>query len=94
MRAVWNGITLAESAEPVLLEGNVYFPPDSVRHEHLRRSRLITVCPWKGIAGYYSVEHDGARLSNAAWIYRRPFPWIRKIRRHVAFDGRVEIVTD
>ena len=49
-RAIWNGVVLAETSRPVLLEGNVYFPPEDVRHEYLARTRAWTVCPWKGLA--------------------------------------------
>jgi uncharacterized protein (DUF427 family) len=91
MRAVWNGATLAESDEVVFLEGNVYFPPGSIERRYFRDSRLRTVCPWKGIARYYTIEVEGERNERAAWYYPRPFPWIRKIRDHVAFWNGVAI---
>jgi uncharacterized protein (DUF427 family) len=91
MKAVWNGAVLAESDETVLVEGNHYFPPESVDDRYLKRSWMRSLCLWKGIAGYYTVEVDGERNRNAAWTYRHPFPWIRKIRNHVAFWGGVEV---
>lgn len=91
MRAVWNGTTLAESDDTIVVEGNHYFPPDSVDERYLKPSAMRSVCPWKGLASYYTVEVDGKRDRNAAWTYRHPFPWIRKIRNHVAFWHGVEI---
>jgi uncharacterized protein (DUF427 family) len=52
-RAIWNGVVLAETSRPVLLEGNVYFPPQDVRQEYLVKTRAWSVCPWKGLARYY-----------------------------------------
>jgi len=69
MKAVWNGAVLAESDETVLVEGNHYFPPESVDDRYLKRSWMRSLCLWKGIAGYYTVEVDGERNRNAAWTY-------------------------
>jgi uncharacterized protein (DUF427 family) len=91
VKAIWNGTVVAESEETVVVEGNHYFPADSVDRRYLRPSRMRTVCPWKGLAGYYTLEVDGAVNRRAAWTYRHPFPWIRKIRDHVAFWGGVEV---
>jgi uncharacterized protein (DUF427 family) len=92
MRAIWNGVTVAESEATILLEGNHYFHPDSVNWEHLSASaRGRSVCPWKGVARYYTVRAGGEDGPNAAWAYPRPFPWVRKIRGHVAFWGGVEV---
>lgn len=91
MKAIWNGVVVAESDDTLFLEGNHYFPPDSVDRRFLKASRMRSICPWKGIASYYSLEVDEERLPNAAWTYRHPFPWISKIRDHVAFWGRVEV---
>jgi uncharacterized protein (DUF427 family) len=90
-RAVWNGVVLAESDQAVVMEGNVYFPPDAVRREHLVQSRAWSVCPWKGIARYYTIRADGQVNKNAAWYYPHPSPLARKIRNHVAFWGGVHI---
>jgi uncharacterized protein (DUF427 family) len=91
MKATFNGVTIAESDETVVVEGNHYFPPESVERAHLSPTRMRTLCPWKGLAIYYSVTAAGSTSKNAAWTYRRPLPWIRKIRGHVAFWGDVEI---
>lgn len=91
MKAVWNGAVLAESDETVLVEGNHYFPPGSVDSRHMKPSWMRSVCPWKGIASYCTVEAGGKSDRNAAWTYRHPFPWIRRIRDHVAFWHDVEV---
>ncbi len=91
MRAVWNGVTIAESDEAVVVEGNHYFPPEGVRFEYLRPTRMRTLCPWKGVARYFTVEAGGAEIKNAAWTYPRPWPWIGKIRGHLAFWNGVEV---
>jgi len=94
VRAIWNGITIAHSNATLLVEGNHYFPPDSVADGYLERSALRSLCPWKGIAAYYHLGAEDARGPNAAWTYRHPLPWIRKIKGHVAFAGAVEVRSD
>ena len=91
MKAVWNGVVLAESDETIVVEGNHYFPPQSVDFDCLERSWMRSVCPWKGIAAYYTVHAGGASNRDAAWSYRQPLPWIRKIRDPVAFWGGVKV---
>ncbi|HEX7145766.1 MAG TPA: DUF427 domain-containing protein [Gaiellaceae bacterium] len=91
MRAVWNGAVLAESDRTVKLEGNHYFPPDSLNREYFADSDRKTVCPWKGLASYYTVEVGGERNEGAAWTYRNPSPLARKIKDHVAFWQGVQI---
>lgn len=90
-RAVWNGVTLAEAPSTVVVEGNHYFPPDTVRWDHLMESRSRSLCPWKGIARYYTVSAGGAENPNAAWRYQRPTPLARRIKGHVAFWRGVQI---
>jgi uncharacterized protein (DUF427 family) len=84
-RATWNGAVLAESDEVELVEGNVYFPPSSVRRENLRESETHTVCSWKGQASYYDVEVDGKRNRDAAWFYPAPKDAAKHIAGYVAF---------
>jgi uncharacterized protein (DUF427 family) len=91
VKATWNGETIAESNRTVLVEGNHYFPPESVNHQQLERTRMRSLCPWKGLASYYTVVAGDETNVNAAWTYRHPYPWIRKIRNHVAFWQGVEI---
>ena len=84
---------LAETSRPVLLEGNVYFPPEDVRREHLARTRAWSVCPWKGVARYYTVRARGQVNQNAAWYYPHPSPLARKIKKHVAFWNGAQVDT-
>jgi uncharacterized protein (DUF427 family) len=79
-RATWNGVTLAESDRVVMLEGNAYFPPDAVNHEHLVESTTSTVCPWKGVARYYTVMAGGEVNPDAAWHYPTPARWPARSR--------------
>jgi uncharacterized protein (DUF427 family) len=92
-RATWNGVVLAETTRPVLLEGNVYFPPGDVRHEHLAATRHRSLCAWKGVARYYTVRAAGQQNTNAAWYYPHPSPLARKIKNHVAFWHGVQVDT-
>jgi len=91
MRATYRGVTIAQSDDSIQLEGNCYFPPDSIDQRYLTRSWAKSLCLWKGIASYYdiTVEDDTAR--RAAWVYRHPSPLARKIRNHVAFWGDVQV---
>lgn len=91
LRAVLNGTVLAESDRTVVVEGNHYFPPEAVRWDRLRASRLRTLCPWKGIAAYHDAIVDDQAVRNMAWTYRRPLPFARRIRGHVAFSPPVTI---
>lgn len=72
MKATWNGKTIAESDATVEIEGNHYFPPDSLGRASFEESAHTTECPWKGTAHYYHVIADGARNENAAWYYPAP----------------------
>lgn len=91
MRALWNGVVLAESDDTVHLEGNHYFPLASVRQELLRPSVTHTVCPWKGTASYYDVVVDGETNTDAAWFYPNPSPAAAKIAGRVAFWHGVKV---
>jgi uncharacterized protein (DUF427 family) len=91
IRAVWNGAVLAEAEETVLLEGNHYFPAESLRHEYFADSPTTSVCPWKGTAHYYSVTVDGQRNADAAWYYPEPKAKAAQIKDHVAFWKGVQV---
>ncbi len=86
IRAIWNDMVLAESPRTLVVEGNYYFPPDSVRMELLTPSRLLTPCFWKGLASYYHLNLDGDTYKDAAWSYPHPFIWVRWLRNYVAFS--------
>ena len=85
IRALWNGAVLAEASETVQLEGNHYFPVDSLRREYFTDSATTSVCPWKGTAHYYSVNVDGKTNADAAWYYPEPKAKAAQIKDHVAF---------
>lgn len=91
MKALWNGTVLAESDDTVVVEGNHYFPEESLNKEFFRESSHHSLCPWKGMASYYTVEVEGERNEDAAWYYPRPSPLARKIKGRVAFWNGVRI---
>jgi len=84
-RAIWNGATLAESDRTEVVEGNQYFPSESVNRSYLRDSTTHTTCPWKGIASYYDVVVNGQTNKDAAWYYPSPKDAAKQIKDHVAF---------
>ena len=92
MKAVWNGATIAESDETVVVEGNHYFPPDSITSEYLVVSEHTSLCPWKGTASYHSISVDGETAENAAWFYPEPKKEAENIRDRFAFWNGVEVV--
>jgi uncharacterized protein (DUF427 family) len=83
--ASWNGRTIAESERFEVVEGNVYFPRESLRADHFVDSETTTVCGWKGTANYFHVVVDGQTNRDAAWYYADPKPAAANIRGHVAF---------
>lgn len=90
-KATWNGIVLAESDNTVMVEGNHYFPRDSINLEYFKDSSQNTVCPWKGVASYFDVEVDGKVNRNAAWYYPTPSDAAQQIKDHVAFWHGVRV---
>ena len=90
-KATWNGATIAESDDTVVVEGNLYFPADSVDRSVLRESRTQTTCPWKGEASYYSVEVDGEINRDSAWYYPDPKDAAAEIKDRVAFWHGIEV---
>lgn len=90
-KAVWNGVVVAESSDTKMVEGNFYFPPDSVRWEYFQKTEKNTVCSWKGIASYYTLQHGGDTAANAAWQYEAPKDSAMPIKDHIAFYGVVKI---
>ena len=90
-RAKWNGKVIAETSKYEVVEGNIYFPPDSVKKEFLKRSDKHTTCPWKGIASYYDVVVDGKVNEDAAWYYPEPSKLAQNIKGYIAFWRGVEV---
>lgn len=91
MKAIWNQQLIAESDDTVVVEGNHYFPPDSVKREFLQDSATTTVCPWKGTANYYTLMVDGQSNPDAAWFYADPKPAADQVRGRIAFWKGVQI---
>jgi uncharacterized protein (DUF427 family) len=85
MKATWNGTVIAESNDTVVVEGNHYFPFDSVNQDVLAPSLHTSVCPWKGTASYYSLVVDGKTNDDAVWIYPEPKEAAKEIAGRVAF---------
>ncbi len=92
MKAIWKGEIIAESESTVVIEGNHYFPPDSVAKKHLKPSLTTTVCPWKGTAHYYSVVVGGEENRDAAWYYPDPKEAAAEIKDHIAFWRGVDVL--
>ena len=91
MKATWKGAVLAESEDTVVVEGNHYFPADSVRREHFRESATHTTCPWKGVASYFDVVVGGEVNRDAAWYYPEPKDAAKEITGRVAFWRGVKV---
>lgn len=91
MKAVWNGVTLAESDDIVTVEGNAYFPRASLVEGHFESSTHTTVCGWKGTANYLHVVAGSERNENAAWFYEAPKEAASEIKGRVAFWKGVSV---
>ena len=85
MKATWNGQVIAESDDIVKVEGNAYFPIESVQKGVLKDSATHSVCPWKGTASYYSLDVDGKENKDASWFYPEPKEAAAEIKGRVAF---------
>ncbi len=85
MKAIWRDTILAESEDTIVVEGNHYFPSDSINQDHVIPSATTTVCPWKGTASYHTVIVDGEENVDAAWYYPAPKEAAAEIKNHVAF---------
>jgi uncharacterized protein (DUF427 family) len=91
VKAVWNGETIAESDDTVVVEGNHYFPADSVKEQFFAESDTHTVCGWKGLASYKSVVVDGKTNADAAWYYPDPKDAAANIAGRFAFWKGVKV---
>ncbi len=90
-KANWNGQVIAESDKTEIVEGNYYFPADSIKGEFFTGSDTRTICPWKGEASYYNIEVYGKTNADAAWYYLNPKPEASNIKNYVAFWKGVEV---
>ncbi len=92
MKAVWNGVTVAQSADTVVVEGNHYFPAEALKAEYRRPSAHTSVCPWKGTASYYDLVVDGRVNKDAVWYYPAPSAAAARIAGRVAFWKGVDVL--
>lgn len=90
--ATWNGVVLAASDQTVLVEGNQYFPIESIQREYFRPSEQHTTCPWKGVASYYDIVVNDQVNKDAAWYYPDPKEAAKQIKGHIAFWHGVKVV--
>lgn len=91
MKAIWNDTVVAESDKTVVVEGNHYFPPDTINRDYFQQSSTHTTCPWKGEASYYNVVINGQTNKDAAWYYPEPKAAAAEIKDHVAFWRGVKV---
>ncbi|MEY3444917.1 MAG: hypothetical protein RLZZ519_3198 [Bacteroidota bacterium] len=92
MKAIWNDTVLAESNDTIVVEGNHYFPADSLAKAHFAESETHSVCAWKGKASYYHVSVNGKTNSDAAWYYPEPKQEAELIKGRIAFWRGVSVV--
>ncbi|MFO7661493.1 MAG: DUF427 domain-containing protein [Chloroflexota bacterium] len=92
VKAMWNDVVVAETGKTEIVEGNHYFPPESINRQYFQKSDRHTTCHWKGVASYYDVVVDGEKVQNAAWYYPDPKPAASNIKDHVAFYGMIKII--
>ena len=91
MKATFNGKVIAESDKTEVVEGNHYFPRDSIKKEYFKDSETIYTCSWKGDCVYFDVKVDGKVFKDAAWSYPEPKEAAKKIAGHVAFDSAIDV---
>jgi len=91
MKAIWNDKVVAQSDKTVVIEGNHYFPHDSINKEFFKESSTYTTCPWKGVASYYTLEVEGQENADAAWYYPETSELAKGIKNYVAFWKGVTI---
>jgi uncharacterized protein (DUF427 family) len=92
MKAIWNRAVIADSNDTVIVEGNHYFPENAVKQEYLSPSDHTSVCPWKGMANYYSINVAGELNKDAAWYYAAPKQAAAQIKGRIAFWRGVQVV--
>ena len=92
-KAIWNDTVLAESDATEMVEGNHYFPPESLNRAFFKENSTHTICPWKGKASYFDIVVNGRTNEGAAWTYKDPSPAAANIKDHVAFWRGVKVVS-
>ncbi len=91
MKAIWNDAVLAESKDTIEIEGNHYFPKESINDAYFQPSETHTTCPWKGVASYYTIDVEGKQNKDAAWYYPEPKEQAKGIKNYVAFWKGVNV---
>ena len=91
MKAIWNEVILAESDLTVVIEGNHYFPPESINRRFFTESNTHTRCGWKGIASYYTIKIEDDYNQDSAWYYPEPLDKARSIKNYVAFWKGIKV---
>ncbi len=94
VQAIWNGELIAESNQTILVEGNHYFPPNSLHQEYFQPNSKVTICPWKGESKYLDIVVNGEVNSGGCWYYPDPSREASRIKDYYAFWNGVEVVTD
>ena len=92
MKAIWQDTVIAESDKTIEVEGNHYFPPESIKREFVQESDTHTTCGWKGVASYYTIKINGSNNKDSAWYYPEPSEAAKEIKGYIAFWRGVEIV--
>ena len=90
-KAIWNGTVLAQSDDTIIIDGNHYFPPQSVDKQYFQETSTHTSCPWKGTANYYDIEVNGQINRDAAWFYPNAKEKAKHFEDYVAFWRGVQI---
>jgi len=91
MKATWQDTILAESDKTIVIEGNHYFPPNSIKREYFSPSETHTTCHWKGIASYFNLRVGDQSNADAAWYYPEPKEAAKLIKDYVAFSRDVKV---
>jgi len=89
--ATWNDTVIAQSDATIVIEGNHYFPADSVKLELLEDSSTHSHCPWKGEASYKTIVAGGQRNADAVWYYPDPKEKAAQIKGYFAFWKGVKV---
>ena len=96
IKAIYKGVVIAESNDTVVVEGNHYFPLNSINADYLEKSNFTTTCPWKGIANYYNLNFNGEKLNDMIWYYPKPGDAAKEIKDRIAFyqKGELKIIEE
>ncbi len=94
VKAIWNGQIIATTDKPQNVEGNYYFPADSINQEYFQKSEEHTVCHWKGTASYYDIIVEGETNKDAAWYYPTPSSMANHIKGYIAFWKGVNVIKE